>query len=228
MTLHIYTDMEQGTEEWLAARCGILTASTIGQLITAKTVRPADNDYSRGLTMTLIAQRITGYVEEVPISKDMERGNLAEPYARDLYAEHYAPVQEVGFMVREEPWGRLGYSPDGLVGDDGLIEIKSPRQKAHLTTILADSVPPYYMAQCQTGLYVSGREWVDFISYHGGMPLYVKRVTPDERWQAVIEEVWQAFEQRAAETIRQYEKNTKNRPATERVDLFDTEIKEIF
>lgn len=224
MTLHIYTDLEQGTDEWLAARCGILTASTIGQLITAKTVRPADNDYSRGLTMTLIAQRITGYVEEVPINKDMERGNLAEPYARDLYAEHYAPVEEVGFMVREEPWGRLGYSPDGLVGDDGLIEIKSPRQKAHLTTILADSVPPHYMAQCQTGLYVSGREWVDFISYHGGMPLYVKRVTPDERWQSTIEEVWRAFEQRAAETIRQYEKSTKNRPATERVDLFGEDI----
>lgn len=225
MTLHIYKNIEQGTDEWLEARAGILTASTIGTLITAKTVKPASNDYSRSLTLSLIAERITGRVEPVYASRDMERGTLAEPYARDLYAEHFAPVEQVGFMVREDDHGhRVGYSPDGLVGDDGLIEIKSPRQKEHLHTILRDQVPDQYMAQVQTGLYVSGRDWIDFISYHGGMPLYVKRVTPDGKWQQAIAEVWERFEEHAADLIHEYNANTANLPATEWVDLYDEEI----
>jgi hypothetical protein len=82
-------------------------------------------------------------------------------------------------MVRDD-WGfSLGYSPDGLVGDDGLIEVKCRRQKKHLQTILADEVPPENMAQLQCGLLVSGREWIDYVSYCGGMPMYVKRVYPD-------------------------------------------------
>lgn len=225
MSLRTLKDLEQGTDEWLHARAGILTASTIGQLITAKTVRPASNDYSRSLTLTLAAERITGRVEPIYASRDMERGTLAEPYARDLYEENYAPVEQVGFMIRESPEGHLlGYSPDGLVGDDGLIEIKSPRQKAHLSTIIRDEVPQQYMAQCQAGLLVSGREWIDFISYHGGMPLYVKRVTPDDRWQQAITSALEVFEENVADLMHDYAANTRNLPPTEWVDLYDEEL----
>src|SRR5690606_31468225 len=136
-------DVEQGTEEWHDVRRGILTASVVGQLITTKTLKPAANDISRGLTATLVAERITGWTEPTYTSDDMMRGILDEPLARDLYSEHFAPVRECGFMVLTLAHGeRLGYSPDGIVGADGLIEVKSRKPKKHLATILADEVPP--------------------------------------------------------------------------------------
>ena len=97
----IYRDLEQGTDEWLAARCGILTASTIGQLITPKTIKVANNDYSRALTASLVAERVTGYVEPIVPSRDMERGTLDEPYARDAYAKFTGvEVEEVVVVDR--------------------------------------------------------------------------------------------------------------------------------
>jgi len=220
MSLHVYEDLEQGTDEWLAARCGIVTASVVGQLITPKTVKPAANDYSRALAVTLTAERITGHVDPIHENQDMLRGTLDEPFARDLYSDHFAPVTELGFMVRDD-WGfRLGYSPDGLVGEEGLIEIKSRRQKKHLATILADEVPLENLAQCQAGLLVSGREWLDYVSFCSGMPLYVKRVTPDPKWFAAITEAVESFEANAAQMIERYTEATKNLPATERLDHF--------
>ena len=220
MTLTTYEELEQGSPEWLAARCGIVTASVVGQLITPKTVKPAANDTSRALAMTLTAERITGYVEPIQPNRDMERGTLSEPFARDKYAEHYAapygaPVTEVGFMVRDFGGYRIGYSPDGLVGDDGLIEIKSPRQKKHLATILADEVPLENMAQCQAGLLVSGRDWCDFVSYRGGLPPYVKRVHADPKWAEAIVDAVSAFEQRAEEMLHNFDTATKGMPSTE-------------
>lgn len=220
MSLHIYNELEQGTDEWLQARCGIITASVVGQLITPKTVKPASNDTSRSLPAALVAERITGYVEPIRVTADMERGTLDEPYARDLYAEHYAPVSEIGFMVRDDFGYKFGYSPDGLVGNDGLIEIKSRRQKIQLATILADEVPLENMAQIQCGLLVSGRKWLDYVSYCGGMPLYVKRVLPDMRWFDAITTAVNAFEQTAAEMIHHYNSISRGMPATERIDHF--------
>jgi putative phage-type endonuclease len=221
VSLQVFDELEQGTDEWLAARCGIVTASVVGQLITPKTVKPAANDYSRALTASLVAERITGYVEPTFPSRDMERGTLSEPIARDIYAEHYGvAVDQIGFMIREEADWKLGYSPDGLVGDDGLIEIKAPRQKTHLATILADEVPLEYMAQVQAGLFVSSRKWADFISYNGGMPLYVKRVLPDERWQKAIVDAVTAFETNAKQMIATYTAATEGMPETERIDFF--------
>jgi len=220
MTLTMYTELEQGTPEWLAARCGIVTASVVGQLITPKTVKPAANDYSRALTVTLTAERITGHVEPIHENSDMLRGTLDEPFARDKYAEHFAPVDEVGFMVRDD-WGfRLGYSPDGLVGEYGLIEIKSRRQKKHLSTILADEVPLENMAQCQAGLLVSGREWLDYVSFCSGMPLYTRRVMPNPKWFAAILAAVEAFEKESALMVERYHESIAGLPPTERLDHF--------
>ena len=218
MTLHIYEELEQGTDEWYAARCGIVTASVVGQLVTTKTIKPAANDYSRALTNLLVAERITGHVDPTFTSAEMERGKLDEPIARDHYSEHHAPATEIGFMVRDD-WGfRLGYSPDGLVGDEGLIEIKSRAQKKHLATILADEVPPENMAQCQSGLLVSGRPWLDYVSWCGGMPMYVKRVYPDKRWHEAIIAALELFEANAARMIDTYTDATAGLPPTERID----------
>lgn len=225
----IYRDLEQGTDEWLAARCGILTASTIGQLITPKTIKVANNDYSRALTASLVAERVTGYVEPIVPSRDMERGTLDEPYARDAYAKFTGvEVEEVGFMVRDFDGYKLGYSPDGLVWGDGLIEVKSRRQKKHLATILADEVPLENMAQVQAGLLVSGRAWCDYVSYCGGMPLYIKRVLPDPRWASTILDALFQFENAALKMTRAYDNAVAGLPVTERIDHDDFEVKEIF
>lgn len=220
MTLTTYEDLEQGTPEWLAARCGIVTASVMGQLITPGTVKVAKNDYSRGLTATLVAERITGHVEPMQVSQAMMRGTLDEPYARDAYSEHHAPAVEIGFMVKDFGKYKLGYSPDGLVGDEGLIEIKSRAQKKHLQTILADEVPLENMAQIQTGLLVSGRAWLDYVSFCSGMPLWTKRVEPSKKWFDAITDAALTFETNAAEMLAAYATATKNLPPTERLDHF--------
>lgn len=219
MSTRIFTDLVQGTDEWLQARAGLLTASTVGQLITS-TGKPAANGDSRALTFSLVAERITGFVEPTFVSADMERGNLVEPLARNLYADTYGtPVDEVGLIVREEDGFRVGYSPDGLVGEVGLIEIKAPRQKAHLQTILDDRPPTQYMAQLQTGLFVTGRAWIDYISYCGGMPLFVQRVFPDPLWQETIRTVATGFESNASTLIENYRIYTAGQPIPERIDL---------
>jgi hypothetical protein len=218
--LQVFPDIEQNTPEWYAQRCGIVTASVVDQLITTKTLKPAANDTSRGLTNLLVAERITGYVEPMYPSRDMERGTLDEPYARAAYHEHHAPVTEVGFMVRDD-WGfKIGYSPDGLVGEDGLIEIKSRAQKKHLATILADEVPAENVAQCQTGLLVSGRKWIDYVSFCGGMPLWTKRVYPSATWFEAIVEAVALLETNATDIIARYTAAVKGLPSTERIEHF--------
>lgn len=217
MALKIYNNVLQGTDQWLELRRGIVTASTVGKLLT-ETGRPASNDTSRRHTLTLVAERITGEIEPVWENADMERGHMVEPIARNLYAAKFAegePVSEVGFMTRDD-WGWvLGYSPDGLVGDHGLIEVKAPRAKGHIATILADQMPAHHMAQVQAGLLVSGREWCDFVSYHGGLPPFVKRIYADAKWAEAIVDAVSAFEQRADEMLHNFDTATRGMPSTE-------------
>lgn len=201
--IRYYHDIEQGSDEWLAVRRGILTASEI-RLIMTPTMRTASNDKERAHLFELLGQRITGYTEPHYISDDMLRGHEDEIEARIRYAEHFAPVTECGFVTNDDHGVVIGYSPDGLVGDDGLIECKSRRQKFQIETILADEVPAEYLLQCQTGLLVTGRKWLDFISYCGGLPMFVKRVWPCQEIQHAIIAAASAFEQRLAAAQARY------------------------
>lgn len=222
MTLTTYADLEQGSHEWLEARCGLLTASTIGKLITPSTLKVADNETSRGLTYTLAAERITGHVDYVHPTFDMQRGSADEPFARDVYAERYGAVEEVGFMVLEHTDGyEIGYSPDGLVGDDGLIEIKSRKPKEQLSTVLADRVPAYNMGQLQAGLFVTGRNWIDYVSFSAGLPLWVKRVYPEPSWFDAIRAAARSFEINVTNVIYNFNNATAGLPATERRPDFE-------
>jgi hypothetical protein len=185
----------------------------------------ARNDTARSLTRLLVAERITGHTDPTYMSDDMERGWEDEPRAREKYAEYNMPVTELGFMELETPAWTLGYSPDGLVGDSGLIEIKSRRPKKHLQTILADQVPAENLAQIQAGLFVSGREWCDYISYSGGMPLWVKRVEADTAWHDAIAAAMTAFEKAAGEMFDNYYRAVEGLPMTKYVAYGDVELK---
>lgn len=217
MSFYELPELEQGSPEWHDQRRGIVTASVVGKLVTSKTLKPASNDESRGLTRLLTAERITGWTDPTFVSDDMMRGIEDEPKARAKYAEHYnVAVRETGFMIREDNGVKIGYSPDGLVGDDGLIEAKSRRQKKHLETILSGHPPIENMAQMQCGLLVSERKWCDYISYCGGMPMWVCRVYPEQRWFDAILAAVDAFEANSAEMIRLYTESIAGFPMTER------------
>jgi len=203
-----HAEVTQGSEEWAALRCGILTASEM-KLIVTPTLKAASNDKELAHMYELLAQRITGYVEPSYISDSMLRGMEDEIEARLQYAKTYAPVQEVGFITNDK-WGfTIGYSPDALVGDDGLIECKSRNQKYQIMTLCnyvsADTIDPDFMIQCQTGLLVSERKWCDLVSYCGGLPMATVRVLPDEKIQAAIIDAATAFEKRLIEAQERYQ-----------------------
>lgn len=231
MTLHVYSDMLQHSDEWYAARLGIVTASVVGQLITPKTIKPATNAETRALTARLVAERITGWSDDGYVSRDMERGTFEEPIARAAYAAYrQVEVQECGFMRRDEDGWSLGWSPDGLVDDEGGIEIKSRKTAVQVATILADEVPAENMPQLQAGLFVSGRKWIDYVSFSGGLPLYVKRVLPDRHWNDAIVEAVAAFEDAATKVRALYDARVKylGLPMTERTNFesfYNVELK---
>ena len=192
MAIKYFPELEQGSEAWLQTRLGLQTASEMKLILTPSTLKYASNDKSRAHMRQLLAQRITNRIEPSYVSDDMMRGHEDEADARDIYEANVAPVNTVGFITNNK-WGfTLGYSPDGLVGDDGLIEIKSRCPKHQVATIVNNAVPDEYILQLQTGLLVSERKWIDFISYSNGLPMVVIRVEPDPRTQvAIIEAVTQ-------------------------------------
>lgn len=215
MTITYHNDLIQGDEAWHAARCGLITASEVKLLLTP-TLKTARNEKTRAHVYELAAQRITRYTEPSYIGDDMLRGWEDEITARELYSQHVAPVDEVGFVTNDQ-WGfTIGYSPDGVVGNDGLIEIKSRRQKFQAETIIFNEVPTDYVLQLQTGLMVTGRKWIDFISYCGGMPMFVHRVWPDDVLQSAIIDAATEFEAQIAAAIAQYHVNAAGLVMTER------------
>lgn len=226
MTLHTYPNLFQGTTEWHDLRRGILTASVIGQLITPATLKVADNPKSRAIVAELASERITGFTDEHYSSADMDRGHEVEPLAIAAYEKHTGnPVTTLGFMVNDDHGFKIGCSPDGLVDDDGMVECKSRRPKIHLQTILADNVPAANIAQCQAALFVSGREWLDYVSFSGGMRLFVKHVKPDPQWFDAILATATQFERAVTQMVDTYLDRTVGMPETERVDFNLVELK---
>lgn len=216
MSITYYNDLIQGSDDWHAARCGLLTASEMSLIITPATLKVASNDKERTHLYELLAQRITGYVEPAYISDNMLRGWENEILSRELYSEKYAPVTEVGFVTNDE-WGfTLGYSPDGLVGDEGTVEFKSRLQKYQIQTIVEDEVPKDFIIQIQTGLAVTKRLWCDFGSYSGGLPFFVKRVYADQAIQDAIIAAAREFENRLRVKQASYQITAANFWPTER------------
>lgn len=181
--MEVFKDLEQGTQEWLDARCGIITASEM------KSVMAKGSGATRKTYMyKLIGERITGEPTQSYSNAHMDRGHEHEPIACGLYQDSTGlEVDHVGFIKNHG----VGYSPDGLVGEDGCIEIKSKLAHIQAELLDKDKVPSEHLKQIHCGLWVSGRQWLDFISYCPGMPLFVKRV---ERDQTLIDEMKAATE----------------------------------
>lgn len=219
MTTTYHHNVAQGTEEWFALRCGILTASEMNLALTP-TLKRADNKESRAHVYELLAQRINQYVEPRYYGEDMARGDRDEEFARIAYEALREHVTQVGFVTNDQ-WGfTLGYSPDGLVGDDGLIEIKSRAQKYQVKTfvdnVTKQTIMPEYVLQAQTGLLVTGRLWLDHISYCGGMPMAIVRVYPDKAIHDAIIEAATAFEAQIDSAYFAYQAVAKDLPITPR------------
>lgn len=181
--------MEQGTAEWHAVRCGKVTASRVADVVArTKTGFGA----SRANYMAeLIAERLTGSPAEGFKSPAMQWGTEMEPEARAAYQFHVnTRVQQVAF-VSHPNIGMTGASPDGLVGEDGLVEIKCPNTATHIDTLLSATVPAKYVTQMQWQMACTGRRWCDFASYDPRMPesmrLHVQRVPRDAAMIASLE-----------------------------------------
>lgn len=199
-----HQDFEQGSGLWMKARCGLLTASEFDRILTP-TLKIADNPKSRAHLWEIAAQRISEYVEPQYISDAMLRGHEDEIRARELYAKHFAPVETCGFVTNSK-WGfTLGCSPDGLVGGDGLIEVKSRAQKFQVQTLVefheTGAIPDDYILQIQGQLLVTERQWCDFISYSGGLPTAPMRVEADPKVQDAILDAAAKFESRINEVV---------------------------
>lgn len=202
-----YDSVVQGSDEWLALRRGLITASEM-KLILTPTLKVANNDKEKAHLYELAAQRISGYVEPTYVGDDMLRGWEDEVEARQLYSEHFIPVTEIGFVTNDTLGFDIGYSPDGLVGDDGLIECKGRRQKYQIKTIVEcvceEKIPEDYILQIQTGLWVTQRKWCDFITYCGGLEMAVIRVYPNEAIQSAIKDAATAFEAKINAVVKKY------------------------
>jgi putative phage-type endonuclease len=171
---------EQGSEEWLNIRRGVATASNFSKIVTSKgEISKQLADYA----FQLASESFTDLQDESYKSSDMQRGNDLEPEARNAYQqETLSLVKEVGFMMNDY----YGYSPDGLVGNDGLVEFKCPNQKTHTKYLYKGVLPTEYKAQVQGGLLVSERKWCDFVSFHPNFidskKLFIIRVFRDEEF----------------------------------------------
>lgn len=167
-------DCIQGTEEWFEVRLGFVTASNFHKVLNKKT--------GRGLYMRkLAAERLTGLLEDSYKNEVMAKGNETEQEARRYYKMvNDCKVEQVGFVMRDE-W--VGGSPDGLIGKDGIIEIKCPLSSTHIEIILSGKMPTLHIPQVQGLLWVTERKWCDFVSYDPRVlsePMFCVRIERDQ------------------------------------------------
>lgn len=174
----IILNHEQGSDEWHQARCGILTASVMNCLLVEGKGPAGFGAGAITLMNELIGERFTGETAgKFGGNGHTERGHELEPQARAFVSERLQiQIVNVGIILNHE----CGYSPDGLVGEDGLIEIKTKLPKLQIEVILGREIPKEHVVQCQVGLWLSERDHIDFASFWPGMPLFHKRAGRDE------------------------------------------------
>jgi len=179
--------MEQRSEEWFKARLGKVTASRVADILAK--IKSGESASRRNYKIQLVSERLTGEKQETYINQAMQDGIDREFYARERYVQQFGEVEEVGFI--QHPTLEAGASPDGIVGEDGIIEIKCPMGTTHTETLMSQDVPSKYMPQIQFQLLCTGRKWCDFVSYNPMFPehlqVFVKRVEADADYQKELE-----------------------------------------
>ena len=199
----IIHEMQQRSDEWYAVKCGKISASSVSDVLAG----------GKGITrkkymMRLLAENVSGIPQETYKNGAMEWGIETEPLAKRAYEDsNYVAVKEVGFVEIDE---FTGCSPDGMIGDDGLIEIKCPNTSTHLGYILENKMPSEYVLQVQMQLWVCDRKWCDFVSYDPRVPkrpLWSIRV---ERNEEKITEIKDGIKKFVAEML-----DLKNKIETE-------------
>ena len=185
--------MEQRSEEWFQARLGKVTASRVADVLAK--IKSGESASRRNYKIQLVSERLTGEKQETYINQAMQDGIDREFYAREKYVQQFGEVEEVGFV--KHPTLEAGASPDGMVGDDGIIEIKCPMGTTHTETLMTQEVPSKYIPQIQFQLRCTGRKWCDFVSYNPMFPehlqVFVKRVEADEVYQMELDKEIEAF-----------------------------------
>lgn len=197
------TEIIQGSPEWFEVRLGKVTASRVADVITK--TKSGWGASRANYAAQLIAERLTGEVAESYSSPAMRHGTDTEPEARAAYCFYAdADVVECAF-VQHPAIGMSGASPDGLVGDDGLVEIKCPNTATHIDTLLKGKVPAKYLTQMHWQMACTGRAWCDFVSFDPRMPesmrLWVKRVERDDERVSELEELVTQFLAEIDETV---------------------------
>lgn len=196
-------DIAQGTEEWLHARLGLITASTMNTVLTPK-LKIAANAESRMVVYNIIAERLTGEIEPHYQSDTMLAGHIWEEYAKKAYSKKHEPVHDCGFITNDK-WGfTIGYSPDGLVGEEGLVECKARISKLQIKTVVEGGVPEEFMLQCQTALLVTERKYIDFLSYSNGLHMLKETIEPIPEYFDKIIEASEKTEKDIAEKMEIY------------------------
>ena len=165
MTIEII-DAEQNSPAWFSARAGLVTASEFSTVL-AKGKNGGESITRRKYMMRLAGERLTGEPEETFQSPVLERGHVMEVEAADWFSfTREVELQQVGFIKSTE-CGGMGYSPDRLIGGNGLLEIKTNKPSVLIDYLLKDEFPSEYVAQCQGGLFVSGRDYIDLVCFWG-------------------------------------------------------------
>lgn len=194
-------DCKQGEPEWLKARLGKVTASEIDSLVSP-TGKVRTGDGPQKYLYRKVAERLLGVPLDDFQSFAMAQGQIVETEAVPWYAfQHGVTVDRVGFCTSD--CGRYGFSPDGLIGADGGLEVKSPQPAKHVQYLLEGGVPEEYALQVQFSLFVSGRKWWKFVSYSRQMPALVVHVEPDPKLQHAIAEALNIFLIRFDEALAQ-------------------------
>ncbi len=172
-------DFEQGSEEWLQIRLGKPTASEFDKIITGTGSKSTQaSDYINKLLAELLTKKPVNTFQK---TEAMERGNELEQEAADYYEMlNNIDLVKIGFCVDDAE--QYGCSPDRLVGEDGLLEIKCPLAHTHVKYLLSGKMDTGYIPQVQGQLMITGRAWCDFMSYHPDMPPLIVRVARDEEY----------------------------------------------
>ncbi len=194
-------DCEQGTEQWFRARMGIPTASEFATVVVGGTG-------SRTYMRKLAGEVVTGELMEAYSNSYMERGKAMEAEARNVYSltEGVIP-QQIGFVRNVAGSGYTGCSPDSFIGNAGMLEIKTAAPHMLIDLIERDVFPNAHVAQCQGGLWVCEREWIDLLVYWPKMPFFLKRVIRDEPYIERLAKAVRVFNEELAalvERVRKY------------------------